>query len=149
MLSPSYTHTHTHTHTHINTNTHKCEHTPTHTQDDYRNLFQIFKIFELNTHFVYWLCFNCHLRNLCLCRGWENFFIKGQMVNDIGFVIYTISVSANLFPSYSVKAVTKGKKKAYINECVYVPIIVYWNLNFIIFMCYEIIFFFLKCLESI
>ena len=145
LLSPSYTHTHIYTQTH----THKCKQTHPHTHKmTTENYFKFSK--SLNwIHILFTDCVFTVIYKIFACRrGWENFFIKGQMVNDVGFVVYTISASANLIPSYSVKAVTKRKKK-YINECVYVLVIVYWNVNFIIFMCYEIIFFFLKCLELI
>ena len=116
MISPSYTDTQTHTHRHTHTHTHKCKHTHAHahmmTTDNY------FK-FSKSLNWIHILFLDCVFTVIyeifACCRGWENFFIKGHIVNDLGFVIYTISASANLFPSYSVKAVTK--KKVYINEC--------------------------------
>ena len=102
---------HTHTHTYTQTHPHKCEHTHPHTHKmTTENYFKVSK--SLNwLHILFTDCVFTVIYEIFACRrGWENFFIKGQMVNDVGFVIYTISASANLIPSYSVKAVTKRKK---------------------------------------
>lgn len=76
--------------------------------NDNNEIFHLLSTYYLTRH-----CSNCFLyvyhlivsESIVWCRDQQNFSVKGQMVNTIGFVGHTVSLTTTWLCCYSVKAV--------------------------------------------